>query len=144
MVENKIFSKLRMFSGQICVNRKSNWNRAWNLAFPVFILTYCMEYVWKSSSRIGIFQRATQRPRILLTDNIQMGGGGGAAVVSTITSDNFMAITFHALVLRLERTKPVCYFWINVLFSVSVPRVLVNTLDCALELRTRKIVNVSR
>ena len=35
-------------------------------------------------NRTGIFQRATQRARILLTDNIQ--GGGGAAVVSTITS----------------------------------------------------------
>ena len=37
-------------------------------------LTYCMEYVWKSSLWIGIFQRATQRARILLTDNIQSGG----------------------------------------------------------------------
>ena len=37
-------------------------------------LTYCMEYVWKSSLWISIFQRATQRARILLTDNIQSGG----------------------------------------------------------------------
>ena len=33
-----------------------------------------MEYVWKSSLWIGIFQRATQRARILLADNIQSGG----------------------------------------------------------------------
>ena len=37
-------------------------------------LTYCMEYVRKSSLWIGIFQRPTQRARILLTDNIQSGG----------------------------------------------------------------------
>ena len=53
-----------------------------------------MEYVWKSSLWIGIFQRATQRARILLTDNIQ----SGAAVVSTITSlyiyHQFMLIFF--------------------------------------------------
>ena len=47
MVKNKLFSKLRMF---------------------------CMEYVWKSSLWIGIFQTATQRARMLLTDNIQSGG----------------------------------------------------------------------
>ena len=39
-----------------------------------FTLTYCMEYVWKSSIRICIFQRATQRARILLTGNTQSGG----------------------------------------------------------------------
>ena len=33
-----------------------------------------MEYVWKSSLWIGIFQTATQRARMLLTDNIQSGG----------------------------------------------------------------------
>ena len=37
-------------------------------------LTYCMEYVWKSSLWIGIFQRATQLARILLIDNIRSGG----------------------------------------------------------------------
>ena len=45
----------------------------WNLVFPVFTLTHCMECVWKSSLWIGIFQRATQRPRTQLTDNIQRG-----------------------------------------------------------------------
>ena len=30
-------------------------------------LTYCMEYVWKSSLWIGIFQRATQPARILFS-----------------------------------------------------------------------------
>ena len=39
-----------------------------------FYLTYCIEYVWKSSLWIGIFQRATQRPTIYRV---------GAAVVST-------------------------------------------------------------
>ena len=34
MVKNKLFSKLRMFWSKLC---KSNWNCAWNLAFPVFI-----------------------------------------------------------------------------------------------------------
>ena len=55
---------------------KSNGNCAWNLAFISCIyLTYCMKYGWKSSLWIGgIFQRATQRARILLTDNIQNGG----------------------------------------------------------------------
>ena len=37
-------------------------------------LTNCMEYVWKSPLWIGIFQRVTQRARMLLTDNIQSGG----------------------------------------------------------------------
>ena len=46
-------------------------------------LTYYIEYVWKSSLWIGLFQRATQRARMLLTDNIQRGG---SCVVSTITS----------------------------------------------------------
>ena len=60
-----------MFWSKLC---KSNWNSVWNLAFAVFTLTYCMEYVWKSSIRIGIFQRATQRAKILLTGNTQSGG----------------------------------------------------------------------
>ena len=45
----------------------------------------CMEYVSKCSlgmvQCIGIFQRATQRPRILLTDNIQSGGSCGVNVL---------------------------------------------------------------
>ena len=47
---------------------------AWNFNVSRIYLTYCMEYVWKFSLRIGIFQRATQRAKILLTDNIQSGG----------------------------------------------------------------------
>ena len=35
--------------------RKSNWISAWNFV-SCFCLTYCMEYVWKSSLWIGIFQ----------------------------------------------------------------------------------------
>ena len=52
------------------------------LCVSCFYLTYCMEFVRKSSLGIGLFQKATQRPRILLTDNRQ----SGAATVSTITS----------------------------------------------------------
>ena len=38
MVENKISSKLRMFSDSDCVNRtQGDWNE-WNLDFPVFLL----------------------------------------------------------------------------------------------------------
>ena len=40
-----------------------------------FYFTFCMEYVWKSLIWIaGLFQRATKRPRIQLTDNKQNGG----------------------------------------------------------------------
>ena len=57
------------------------WKPCQNLAFPVFISpivwNMCEQTLW-----IGIFQRATQPARILLTDNIQ----SGSAVVSTITS----------------------------------------------------------
>ena len=60
-----------MFWSKLC---KSSWNCAWNLCVSCIYLTYCMEHVWKSSLWIGIFQRATQRARILLTDNIQNGG----------------------------------------------------------------------
>ena len=66
------YSRNWKFFYQSCV--KSTWNCAWNLAFSCIYLTYCMEYVWKSSLWIGIFQRATQRARILLTDNTQSGG----------------------------------------------------------------------
>ena len=45
-------------------------------------LTYCMEYAWKSSSWIGIFQRATQLQEYYWPTIYR----AGAAVVSTITS----------------------------------------------------------
>ena len=61
-------------------------------------LTHCIEYGWKSSLWIGISQRATQRARILLTDNIQ----SGAAVVSTITSIISMTVDLN---LRRPRNK---------------------------------------
>ena len=65
-----IFSQLRMFWSKLC---KSTWISAWNLVFsPVFISPIlCVEYVWKYSVWICIFQSASQRPRILLTDNTQ-------------------------------------------------------------------------
>ena len=65
-----------MFWSKLC---KLNWNCAWNLAFPV--LTYCMEYVWKSSLWIGIFQEYYW-PTIYRA---------GAAVVSTITSNSIFS-----------------------------------------------------
>ena len=51
-------SKLRMFWSKLC---QSNWINAWNLAFPGFISTISMEYVWKSSLWLGIYQTATQQ-----------------------------------------------------------------------------------
>ena len=67
--EWNIFSKLRMFWSKLC---KSTWISAWNLVFPLFISPIiCVEYVWKYSVWICIFQSASQPPRILLTDNTQ-------------------------------------------------------------------------
>ena len=101
MVWNKTFSKLRMFWSKLC---KSTWIRASeNLAFPGFIsyLSYAIcvfsftllfafleqfkrlsierqtqlvNKCIKSPIGIGIFQRATQRPWILLIGNIQSEG----------------------------------------------------------------------
>ena len=69
ILEWNIFSKLRMFWSKLC---KSTWISAWNLVFPLFISAIiCVEYVWKYSVWICIFQSASQRPRILLTDNTQ-------------------------------------------------------------------------
>ena len=68
-LEWNIFSKLRMFWSKLC---KSTWISAWNLGSPVFISPIiCVEYVWKYSVWICIFQSASQWPRILLTDNTQ-------------------------------------------------------------------------
>ena len=69
ILEWNIFSKLRMFWSKLC---KSTWISAWNLVFPLFISPIiCVEYVWKYSVWICIFQSASQRPRILLTDSTQ-------------------------------------------------------------------------
>ena len=69
ILEWNIFSKLRMFWSKLC---KSTWISAWNLVFPVFISPIiCVEYVWKYSVWICIFQSASQRPGIQLTDNTQ-------------------------------------------------------------------------
>ena len=53
---------------------KSNRNCAWNLAFPEFISPIVWNMCEHLHYEIGIFQRATQRARILLPDNIQNGG----------------------------------------------------------------------
>ena len=55
------------------INYSRNWHCAWNLAFPVFI----SPIVWNVCEKLhpeSVFQWATQRARILLTDNIQSGG----------------------------------------------------------------------
>ena len=50
-----------------------------------YLCTHCIEYVFKKSSVwIDIFQRATQRTRILLIDNIE--SGGSPSVICCITS----------------------------------------------------------
>ena len=54
-------------------------------------LTYCMEYAWKSSLWIGIFQRAKQRARILLTDNIQSGDS------CSVNRDYYLLLLFITL-----------------------------------------------
>ena len=60
-----------MFWSKLC---KSSWNCAWNLAFPEFISPIVWNMCEHLHYEIGIFQRATQRARILLPDNIQNGG----------------------------------------------------------------------
>ena len=71
---------------QSCV--KINWTETVHGTLRFLYLSYLlhMEYVWKSSLWIGIFQRVTQWARILLTSNIQWIYRTEAAVVSTITS----------------------------------------------------------
>ena len=75
-----------MFWSRLC---KSNWNCAWNLAFPVFISPIVGIYV-KIFLWIGIFQRATQRTRILLTDNIQSGSNCGVNYTKSFAYMNKM------------------------------------------------------
>ena len=74
-----------------------------------------MEYVWKSSLWIvrRVFQRATQRPRILLTDHIQ----SGEAAVSTTTnywdywsSDHPFQVYYKVRQLLLQSATAYNYF----------------------------------
>ena len=71
MVESKIFSKLRMFSDQSCVNRTETVHGTLHFLFLLSPI------VWNVCENLHY-----ERPRILLTDNICRAG---AAVVSTIT-----------------------------------------------------------
>ena len=72
-----MFSKLRMFSDQSCINRTEAVRGALRFLFFMCFYSHLSDLLWiswKSSLWIGIFQRATQRPRILLADNIESGG----------------------------------------------------------------------
>ena len=95
-----------MFWEKLC---KSNWNCTWASApdmepcVSCFYLSYCIEYVWKSSLWIGIFQRATQRPKCYWPRIYR----AGAAVVSTITRTSANIIASHAGVFRGARFSPI-------------------------------------
>ena len=68
VVENKIFSKLTMFSDQISVNRTETVHGTLRFLFllPPILWNMCENLHYES-----YISRATQRPRILLTDDIQ-------------------------------------------------------------------------
>ena len=68
MVDNNLETE-NVFRSKLC---KSNWNSAWNLAFPVFTLAYIVRNMCENLHYESVC--ATQRPRILLTDNMQSGG----------------------------------------------------------------------
>ena len=116
---------------------KSNWNCTRNFAFPVFISPiHGIEYEWKSSLWIRIFQRATQRGRILLTDNIQ----SGAAVVSTITRSSywqkFQKLSLNCIIYSLFHTRIDCYWNLKTVFAVlriSVSRRMVRLWNFVVE-----------
>ena len=82
---------------------KSNWNRL--LVEPCvscIYLTYCMEYIWKSSLWIGIFQRAKQRARILLSDNIQSGGSFSVNYLKRSCPSDYIRHIHHAFIIIFE------------------------------------------
>ena len=56
MVDNNLQTE-NVFRSKLC---KSNWNSAWNLAFPVFTLVYIVRNVWKSSLWIGMRYTTTK------------------------------------------------------------------------------------
>ena len=63
MVESKIFSKLRMFSDQSCVNRTETVHGTLHFLFLLSPI------VWNMCENLHY-----ERPRILLIDNMQSGG----------------------------------------------------------------------
>ena len=73
------YSQYRKIS--ICLNRGRE-ESVGNDDVSCIYLTYCMEYLWKSSLWIGIFQRATQDQEYYWPTIYR----AGAAVVSTITN----------------------------------------------------------
>ena len=84
VVPSKLFSKLRMFWSKLC---KSNWNCAWNLAFPVFI----SPIVWNMSENLhyeSVYFKELHnwRARILLTDSIQRGGSCSVNITNILAA----------------------------------------------------------
>ena len=76
-----------MFSKLCKSNRNSTWNLELELCMERFLLSHVFYGICLKIfiiNRTGIFQRATQRARILLTDNVL------SAVVSTITSSKLV------------------------------------------------------
>ena len=76
-----MFSKLRMFWSKLC---KSNWNCAWNLAFPIFILPI----VWNMCENLhyeSVYFKELHNEQEYYWPTIYRVG---AAVVSTINSNN--------------------------------------------------------
>ena len=65
-------------------------------------LTYCMEYMWKSSLCIGIFERAKQRARILLTNNIQSGGSCSVNYLQRSCPSDYIRHIHHTFIIIFE------------------------------------------
>ena len=96
-----LFSKLRMFWSKLC---KSNWNCAWNLAFPVFI----SPIVWNMCENLhyeSVYFKELHNDKEYYWPIIYRAG---AAVVSTITSFNKGLQTFS-----------VKYFWNHIFYVHS-------------------------
>ena len=97
MVSNKLFSKLRMFWSKLSKLCKSNWNWAWNLAFPVFApphLLYgiCVK-IFTIMNRVYFKELRNEQKYYWPTIH---RARAGAAVVSTITSINIVTDSFHS------------------------------------------------
>ena len=109
-----------MFS-KLC---KSNKNSAWNLELELSMERFlylshplygiCLKIF--IMNRTGIFQRATQRARILFTDNIQSGGRCSVTVVSKLTHAIPRKVEIMKKSLYVERYIPRIPFLYNFLF----------------------------
>ena len=99
------------------------------LCVSCIYLPYCLEYVWKSSLWIGIFQRAKQQARILLTDNIQ----SGAAVVWTVITSchSFLLLRWNCGLFLVCFQMRVRKNWTEVFFHFLYPTLLFFLLSSA-------------